>query len=130
MIVLDTHVWFWWVNLEHDRLPSTFLSALNTSERAGVASVSCFEIALAAKRGRLELPVPPGQWFNEALEKSGIEIFHLSPSIAERAVNLAEISKDPFDRIIIATALEHDASLLSLDSAFPRYPELVNRLVR
>lgn len=88
-----------------------------------------FEIALAAKRGRLELPAPLGQWFSEALEKSGIELIHLTPAIVERAVNLTDINKDPFDRIIIATAVELDARLLSMDGVFSRYPELTERLL-
>lgn len=49
--------------------------------------------------------------------------------IANRAVALPEIHRDPADRIIIATALVHAAKLASLDSVFPSYQELQHLLV-
>ena len=39
------------------------------------------------------------------------------------------IHKDPFDRLIIATALEYGAKLASVDSLFSKYPELENYLM-
>ena len=48
---------------------------------------------------------------------------------AERAVSLPEHHKDPIDRIIIATAIEHQAQLLSVDGRFSDYQELAGLLV-
>ena len=53
MIVLDTHIWYWWVNLEHDRLPSGMVATIESAPRVGVSPVSCFELALAHRRDRL-----------------------------------------------------------------------------
>ena len=47
MIVLDSHIWFWWINLEHHRLSSAQLAAIENASRVGVSPVSCFELALA-----------------------------------------------------------------------------------
>jgi PIN domain nuclease of toxin-antitoxin system len=44
--------------------------------------------------------------------------------IAARAVELSPIHKDPFDRLIIATALVYGSKLASVDSLFSRYPEI------
>ena len=129
MIVLDTHVWFWWINLEHQRFSVSMRTSLEGNESLGVSVVSCYEIALAAQRGRLGLPCSTSQWFAEALEPSGIRLLPLSPEIASVAVDLAAIHRDPFDRIIIATTLIHDAALLSLDGVFHHYPELRDRLL-
>lgn len=129
MIVLDTHVWFWWINLEHHRFSASMRTALETSESLGVSVVSCYEIALAARRGRLWLPCPTLQWFAEALEPSGIQLLPLTPEVINRAVDLAAIHRDPFDRMIIATALIRDAGLISLDGVFHHYPELQGRLL-
>jgi PIN domain nuclease of toxin-antitoxin system len=54
----------------------------------------------------------------------GIELFPMTEVIAARAVELSPIHKDPFDRLIIATALVYEAKLASVDSLFDRYPEL------
>jgi len=129
MIVLDTHVWFWWINLEHSRFSASIRTALEENESLGVSVASCYEIALAARRGRLLLPCPTPLWFAEALEPSGIQLLPLTPGIASLAVDLAAVHRDPFDRMIIATALIHDATLISLDGVFHHYPELRDRLL-
>ncbi len=129
MIVLDSHIWFWWVNGEHARLSRRLLDALDSESRVGVSPVSCFEIALAARRGRLEIPVDAGTWIEQALGPSGIELLAMTSSIAVTAVALAQHHRDPFDRIIIATALEHDALLASVDGAFAAYEELADRIL-
>ena len=67
-----------------------------------MSPVSCFEIALAQKRGRLELPCETEKWLEEALTPSGISLLSITPKIVSCAVNLSPIHKDPFDRIIIA----------------------------
>jgi len=129
VIVLDSHIWYWWINLEHERLSSALVNDIESAPRIGVSPVSCFELALACRRGRLELPLPPSEWFRRALGDSGVELLPLSPGIAARAVTLTEVHRDPFDRIIIATALEYDARLASLDGLFAGYPELSGRLI-
>jgi len=129
MIVLDSHIWFWWINLEHHRLPSSLLAIIENAPDIGVSPVSCFELALAHRRGRLELPLSAREWFDLALAGSNIELLPLTPTISARAVELSEIHRDPFDRIIIATALEMDARLASIDGYFASYPELAGRLI-
>ncbi|MBF0192442.1 MAG: type II toxin-antitoxin system VapC family toxin [Magnetococcales bacterium] len=129
VIVLDSHVWYWWVNLEHNRLPSETIQMIESAPRVGVSAVSCYELALAHYRGRLELPLPPQDWFSRALDGSDVELLPLTAGIAMRAVELTNIHRDPFDRIIIATTIELDAMLASIDGHFSAYPELASRLI-
>jgi PIN domain nuclease of toxin-antitoxin system len=129
LIVLDSHIWFWWINLEHKRFSTDCRQRIEQSERVGVSPVSCYELALAHRRGRLQLPCSPGDWFREALEPAGVELLQVTAAIAARAVSLTDIHRDPFDRLIIATALENDALLASVDGLFVRYPELEGRLI-
>ena len=129
VIVLDTHVWYWWISQDLGRLPAGVVSAIEEADRVGVAAVSCFELALAHRRGRLELPIPISEWMPLALAGSGIEVLALTPEVALRAVHLGEVHRDPFDRIIIATAVTLEATLASVDGNFPAYPELAGRLL-
>ena len=71
-----------------------------------------------------ELSSTPAEWFQGALTNAGIEIFPVTEVIAARAVDLSPVHKDPFDRLIIATALVYGAKLASIDSLFPQYLEL------
>jgi PIN domain nuclease of toxin-antitoxin system len=129
IIVLDTHIWIWFINLEWERFPNSWLDAIERANIVGISSVSFYEVALAEQRGRLLLPSDVEEWFQQALEPSGISVFHLTPEIASRAVNLSAIHRDPFDRIIIATAVEYQAKLASIDGYFRQYPELQNLLM-
>jgi PIN domain nuclease of toxin-antitoxin system len=129
VIVLDSHIWFWWINLEHHRMRPAMLAEIESAPRVGVSPVSCFELALAHRRGRLELPLPVQEWFSLALTGSDVALLPLTPTIAARAVELPEMHRDPFDRIIIATALEMDARLASVDGRFVSYTELAGRLI-
>ncbi|MEH2194477.1 MAG: PIN domain-containing protein [Nostoc sp.] len=129
IIILDTHIWIWYINRELDQFPTSWLEIIETANQVGISPVSCYEVALAQQRGRLLLPSPVNQWFQEALEPSGISLLPLTAAIASSAVNLSPIHRDPFDRIIIATAIEHQAKLASIDGFFCKYPELATLLM-
>jgi PIN domain nuclease of toxin-antitoxin system len=129
MIVLDTHIWLWWVNQDERLLKPTWRELIETSEGIGISAISCFEVAWLENRQRISLPCPRDEWFHKAIAGSGIELLGVSPDIACRAVDLAEHHSDPQDRIIIATALAFDGKLISADSKFPLYTELAGRLI-
>jgi PIN domain nuclease of toxin-antitoxin system len=124
IIVLDTHMWFWLITQEYERFPSHWRETIEMARQVGVSPVSCYEIAQAQQKGRLELPCNADQWFQEALEPAGIILLPLNAEIAYQAVNLSPIHRDPFDRIIIATALIYQANLASIDRLFSQYSEL------
>lgn len=129
MILLDSHIWYWWITQDGKRLPASMLETIESADRVGVSAVSCFELALAHRKGRLEFPVPPKEWFPLALKGSDIECFPVDEQIALKAVDLTEVHRDPFDRIIIATALSLKARLASVDGHFSSYPELSDVLL-
>ena len=80
------------------------------------------------QHGRIVLKLPVSDWLDQ-VEANGVVIIPVSRTIAERAVSLTEHHKDPVDRIIIATAVEHQAKLISVDRRFPDYKELAELLV-
>jgi PIN domain nuclease of toxin-antitoxin system len=129
MIVLDTHIWLWWVNEDKQNLKPEWMSRIQSPEDVGVSAISCFEIAWLERHGRIALPCPRQEWFEKALVGSGIVLLPVSPVIASVAVDLPEFHRDPQDRIIIATALVYEGTLISVDSKFPCYPELAGRLL-
>ena len=129
MIVLDTHIWFWLIAEDFERFPSSWKTKIESEGRVGVSPVSCYEIALASSRGRLELPCSSDVWFDQALKPSGIELLSLDEKVACQAVQLSAVHKDPFDRMIIATALIYGDKLASVDKVYPNYPELNGHLM-
>jgi PIN domain nuclease of toxin-antitoxin system len=129
VIVLDTHIWFWYINESFDRFPSQWVEQIRQANTIGVSAISCYELALAYKKGRLDINIPVQNWLTDSLVPAGIELFPLTPKITTTATDLSEIHKDPFDRLIISTALEYGAQLASVDRLFPSYPELANTLL-
>ena len=89
-----------------------------------VASVSCLEVAWLAKKGRIVLPVPIDDFFAKAIEGAGLVLLPLTPRIAARSAFLPDIHRDPIDRVLVATALEYDADLVTKDDAISRYPDI------
>ncbi|GAB4553163.1 MAG: type II toxin-antitoxin system VapC family toxin [Pleurocapsa sp.] len=129
IIVLDTHIWIWFVTQDFSRFPATWRNEIEIADRVGVSPVSCYEVALAKQKGRLELPCSVDLWLKNALEPTGIELFPLTAETAREAVNLSPIHKDPFDRLIIATAIIYQAQLASIDHLFSQYPEINQKLM-
>ncbi len=130
MIILDTHIWLRWVVEGEKDIPKGISQAIQSEDRVAVSAISCFEVAQLLKRGRIELPVPLAAWLQGALEPAGIECLAVTCEIARDSVGLQEHHKDPADRIIIATAIVHDAILASLDGTFAKYTELTGRLMK
>jgi PIN domain nuclease of toxin-antitoxin system len=130
VIVLDTHLWVWFINQDLAQFPAAWKDEIETAAQVGVSAISCFEIALAEQRNRLRLPCPAIDWIEDALQPSGITLLPLTAQISCQAVGLSPIHKDPFARLIIATALVYAAQLASVDTVFPRYPELRDCLMR
>jgi hypothetical protein len=83
VIVLDTHIWVWWVHGD-DKLPAKHKAYIQDSESAvlGVSAISCWEAAKLVEYGRLSLPVPVGEWLDQALAYPGVRLLELTPRIA------------------------------------------------
>jgi PIN domain nuclease of toxin-antitoxin system len=129
VIVLDTHIWLWWINND-ERLKSAWCRHIEHADLVSVSAISLFEVSWLEKHGRIELPEPRTDWFEKALTGSGVELAPITAEIASLAVDLIEHHSDPQDRIIIATAVSNSALLLSADTKFKYYPELQGLLVQ
>ncbi|MFT3772221.1 MAG: type II toxin-antitoxin system VapC family toxin [Minicystis sp.] len=126
MIVLDTHVWIWWVQGE-PRLPRTAADLITQAETTGlgVSAISCWEIAKLVERGRLVLPCPVEDWLDTALGYPGVELVPISPRIAVESTQLpGDFHDDPADQLIVATARVLDCPLMTADQKIRAYPHV------
>lgn len=124
MLLLDTHALVWLAS-DLSKLPTATRKILRA--HAGdllVSGISGLEIALAVKRGRLELPDHPEAYVSRALDQHGIREIPVTAAIGCRAAALPDVHNDPFDRIILATAQLHHAVILSKDGWMTRYPDI------
>jgi PIN domain nuclease of toxin-antitoxin system len=116
MQLLDTHVLVWL----DEGSPRLGAKALQTIDRAlasgqlGVASISFWEIAMLVRKRRLDIRIELDVWRLELLQNGLLEI-PLQGSTALRAGQLQNFHGDPADRMIVATAIEHSATLVTAD---------------
>jgi len=113
-MVLDTHAWIW-LTADPDRLGREARRALRGRQARGVAAISCWEVAALAERGRIALDRDPVDWLDEALRAGRVELLPLTPAVAVTSTTLGALPGDPADRLIVATALTHGATLVTRD---------------
>jgi len=126
MIVLDTHIWVWWVHGD-ERLTRAQAEVIKANEVdvIGVSAISCWEIAKLVEYGRLELPCSLKEWFEQALGYPGIRLLELTPEIAIESTQLpGEFHRDPADQIIVATAMVYGCPLVTGDGRLLEYPHI------
>ena len=127
MIVLDTHVWVWWVS-RFEPLSQRAAEILHESAAEGkvyVSSVSAWEIVLLESEGRIELAMGVDDWIAQSERLPFLEFVPVDNRIALRASRLPEpVPADPTDRIIVATALTLGAPLLTRDAQLQSYVHL------
>lgn len=118
-----------WIDSNLNLLSSSRKEPIESNDTVAVSAISCFEVAWLARHQRINLLMGATDWFARALDDSGIVLCPITPVIAEIAVNLPEHHRDPQDRLIIATAIAHQANLISSDRKFLQYAELTGKLL-
>jgi PIN domain nuclease of toxin-antitoxin system len=92
--------------------------AAASSDAVFIAAITLWEVAMLAAYGRLETPTPIDQWLMSALKLPGIGVAELSADVAVEAYRLpGQFHGDPADRLIVATARQLGAVLVTADAA-------------
>lgn len=91
-------------------------------EEIYVSAISAWEIGLLVSKGRLNLTRTPLEWFRAFVDEKELKVLDTTPEILVAASFLPEpLHGDPADRIIIATAREHDLTIITRDKAILAY---------
>lgn len=126
MIVIDTHIWVWWVQGDA-KLTKAQLDVIEKHEGdlIGISAISLWEVAKLVERERLQLPCAINIWLEQALSYPGVRVMELSPEIAVASTQLpGEFHRDPADQIIVATARACDCVLVTSDEKIINYPHV------
>ncbi len=123
-ILLDTHVYLWWLQ-DHPDLPQTVRDSIVAASAVFVSSASIWEASLKVRLGKLEADV--GQLVAE-IANSGFRELPISASHAAMVAQLPDIHRDPFDRMLVAQAICEPLRLLTADAILCQYSELVETI--
>ena len=114
-----------WLTDDARKLSEKVRAALARAD-AGVfvSPVTAWELGIKVARGKLKLPRPVSEWFSEVCRRYALNEVPVTGLLAARSTELPAIHADPFDRLLVATAAEHDLIVLSPDPHFPQYPNI------
>jgi PIN domain nuclease of toxin-antitoxin system len=121
-LLLDTAV-FLWLLAGDDRLSEPARSAVQDPEhRVWLSVVSLWEMSVKQKSRRLTLPRAPWSYVSTARERLGIESLALTEPAVAHLAKLPDVHRDPFDRMLVCQAIEHDLLLVTNDPIIHEYP--------
>jgi PIN domain nuclease of toxin-antitoxin system len=120
-LLLDTHA-FWWL-VHDDRRGSPHVRTLLGRVDHGVAccDVTAWEIAIKSSLGRMAVCERLDAWYDRQLETSGLHRLPITLAAIAAVRDLPWHHKDPFDRLLAATALTDGMTLVSKDAVFDAY---------
>jgi PIN domain nuclease of toxin-antitoxin system len=124
MILLDTHIWIWWVDDNEQKLTSRHRELIQKyqSQGLGVSIISCWEVAKLVEKQRLGLSRNVDEWLNLALDYPGVRLIDLTMPIVIESTQLIGFHRDPGDQIIVATARVLKCPMLTNDKQILKYP--------
>jgi len=118
--LLDTHAAIWHLE-DSPRLPSRTREIIdNNAGHLCICSASLWEIAIKVSRGKLDLQFTLDELFDEVRD-SDIDILQIEEEHLKRYILLPSIHKDPFDRLLISTALAENLTIITADENVRKY---------
>ncbi len=114
--LLDSHILIW-LDTGDSRISSELLDNLNRADRRFLSAATAWELGIKQAAGRIRLRAPIGAMLNRfRLVELPVTIRH-----ADGAAKLPLRHRDPFDRILLAQAMEEDLILVTADKRLAEY---------
>ena len=121
-LLIDTHVFLWYITAD-PRLPAPFLDAIREPTNEVYLSVaSIWEAVIKHGSGKLPLPGPPAEYLPQQRDAHGIATLPIDEGAMTHLAGLPALHRDPFDRLLIAQALQHGLTIATVDADVAAYP--------
>lgn len=122
--IMDTHIWVWW-NMNPKKLSENEIAIISSTEKYDemlLSSISPWEFCKLLEKERLAVSCDPEEWIEQALDMAKLRLVPLSPKLAYKSTVLPQpFHNDPADQIIVATAREETATLITQDNRILNY---------
>jgi PIN domain nuclease of toxin-antitoxin system len=119
--LLDTHVLLWWVEGNRTLPPKARAVLADQENECLVSLASVWELAIKAGLGKLKLTMPVQRYVTEHVAANGFRLLDIRMAHAGRVESLEPHHGDPFDRLLVAQALEEELPMVSADPVFRKY---------
>jgi len=122
--MLDTHTWIWW-HMNPQKLSQKVKKLVGNTNRYDeilLSAISPWEFSKLLEKKKIGISCDPEDWINSALDMPKFRLIPLSPVLAYRSTVLPQpFHSDPADQIIVATAREENATILTKDERILTY---------
>lgn len=119
---LDTHVFLWYITAD-SRLPASFLAAIrDPANEVYLSAASVWEAVIKHGLGKFPLPAPPAAYLPQQREAHGIATLPIDEGAMTHLAGLPAPHRDPFDRMLVAQALQHGLTIATVDPDLAAYP--------
>ena len=119
-LLLDTHTLLWW-QAGSDRLSGRARRLIDGAPRLFLSAISVWELATLVDQGTIALDRPTQIWVHDLLSDGIVTLAELTPAIAVAAAQLDDFTGDHADRIIYATAVQNQLTLVTKDERLADY---------
>jgi len=120
-LLLDTHTLLWWVNDAHLLSRRARAAVADPKNECLFSLASLWEMAIKLSLGKLELPANIEAFVALHLVGGGFRSLEIEVGHVARVAQLPFHHRDPFDRLLIAQALEEELAIVSRDPVFKSY---------
>jgi len=117
ILLLDAHALVWWLTADPTLSDAAQSAIRNDRNDVLVSAATVWELAIKRASGKLRL----AENLSDAIERAGFKGLRVTLADAEAAAALPMHHRDPFDRMVVARALELDATVVSRDSQLDAY---------
>jgi PIN domain nuclease of toxin-antitoxin system len=124
MLLLDTHAVIW-LATDLSQLTEKAKSAIRYhAAELHISAITALEISLLIQHGKLDWGKNAHERFRKAAEHHRLIEVPVDSEMAWQSAQLPPIHRDPFDRILIATAMKNKMTILTKDRIIPTYPKV------
>jgi PIN domain nuclease of toxin-antitoxin system len=121
-LLLDTHIFLWYINGD-SRLPPVMKDAVRDPDNEAYLSVvSVWEAIIKHQLGKLPLPQPPEIYLPEQRRLHLIDSLGVDEESVTHLAGLPPLHRDPFDRLLVCQAIQHDLTIATVDPVVQSYP--------
>jgi PIN domain nuclease of toxin-antitoxin system len=120
-LLLDTHV-FLWLFTEPERLGETLAAVEDRRNELLFSAASSWELAIKHQLGKITLPEPPHEYVPNRMRAIGAVPLSVEHAHALAVSALPPLHRDPFDRLLVAQAMQLDLSIVTADPQLASYP--------